>query len=552
MDLNSYDHFSKVPDVAIERSRFSKPYDHKTTFDAGQLVPFYIEDCLPASTYQISTAMAVRMATPIFPVMDNCYLDFYYFFVPYRILWDHWLEFMGENRSSYWTQQTDYYVPQLTASSGGFKAGSVADHFGFPTGVSGIKVSQFPFRAYCMIWNEWFRNENTDNPTYNITSDADLNSGAGFTALYGDALLSVCREHDYFSDALPQPQKMEPVTIPLAGSAIVKTSLNPSAHEDLTANPLQFRIIGSSSASASGKYPMYSSVAPSTGSGIAYVRVDGSPVVDGQTLGVVPSNLYADMSSVTAATINDLRMAFATQRYAERLAYGGSRYTEQLNTFYGLTTQDSRLQRPEFLGSDRVTINMSQVLQTSSTDTTSPQGNTAAYSLTVGSGKAPITYSTQEHGIIMGLCCVRHTRTYQQGINREWSRRELFDFYQPTFAHLGNQAILNKEIYAQGSAASDDGVFGYQEAWGEYRYKPSHVTGEFRSNYSNSLDPWHYADYYNRLPILSTGWMAEGKDEIDRTLAVKTQNQFIADFHVSTVLTAPMPLYSVPGLLDHF
>lgn len=270
MDLNSYSHFSQVPDVAIERSRFSKPYDHKTTFDAGKLVPFYIEDCLPASTYQISTAMAVRMATPIFPVMDNCYLDFYYFFVPYRILWDHWLEFMGENRSGYWTQQTDYFVPQLEADrEGGFSVGSLADHFGFPTGVRGIKVSQFPFRAYCMIWNEWFRNENTDNPTYNITGDADIGNVTGADPLYGNKLLSVCREHDYFSDALPQPQKMEPVTIPLAGNAIVKTSPNESDPEVLTSNPLKFYMPTLSSGSASGNYPMYSSVAPSTNVGTA-------------------------------------------------------------------------------------------------------------------------------------------------------------------------------------------------------------------------------------------------------------------------------------------
>lgn len=549
MDLNSYSHFSEVPDVAIERSRFSKPYDHKTTFDAGKLVPFYIEDCLPASTYQIGTAMAVRMATPIFPVMDNCYLDFYYFFVPYRILWDHWLEFMGENRSSYWTQQTDYYVPQLTANGvNGFEVGSVADHFGFPVGVPGIKVSQLPFRAYCMIWNEWFRNENTDSPIYNITGDADIGSSTGPTALYGNNLLSVCREHDYFSDALPQPQKMEPVTIPLAGYAPVVTRSTP-IEKDNDSNPLQFY-------SRLGFPSGVNGLVLTTDNGLvtSLSAVPAPSSATSPTTGVWPSNLYADMSGVTATTINDLRMAFATQRYAERLAYGGSRYTEQLNTFYGLTTQDSRLQRPEFLGSDRVTINMSQVLQTSSTDSTSPQGNTAAYSLTVGSGKAPITYSTQEHGIIMGLCCVRHTRTYQQGINREWSRRELFDFYQPTFAHLGNQAILNKEIYAQGfgHADVDDEVFGYQEAWGEYRYKPSHVTGEFRSNYSKSLDPWHYADYYEGLPTLSSGWMAEGNEEIERTLAVKTQNQFIADFHVSTIVTAPMPLYSVPGLLDHF
>ena len=547
MNLNSYETFSKVPDVAIERSRFSKPYDHKTTFDAGKLVPFYIEDCLPASTYQISTAMAVRMATPIFPVMDNSYLDLFWFFVPYRLLWQHWKEFNGENTGGYWTQQTDYYVPQLNSGNDGFSAGSLADHFGFPTNVPNIKVSQFPFRAYCLVWNEWFRNENTDNPTYFIDTDVDLtyaNAPDTNSALYGGNLLSVCREHDYFSDALPQPQKMEPVRIPMVGDAPVLTADHYTATSLGSPPPLKFF---GDKLPLSGVHPLVAT------SGTGYMQLEttegNSSVVPDTTLW--PANLYADLSGVTAATINDLRMAFATQRYAERLAYGGSRYTEQLNTFYGLTTQDSRLQRPEFLGSDRVTINMSQVLQTSATNDTSPQGNTAAFSLTVGAGKAPITYSTQEHGIIIGLCCVRHTRTYQQGINREWSRRELFDFYQPTFAHLGNQAILNKEIFASGNRF-DDEVFGYQECWGEYRYKPSHVTAEFRSNYPQSLDAWHYADFYESRPTLSQSWMQEGDAEIERTLAVKTQNQFIADFHVTTLLTAPMPLYSVPGLLDHF
>lgn len=547
MNLESYSHFSKVPDVAIERSKFTKPYNHKTTFNAGELVPFYIEDCLPASTYQLSTSSVVRMATPIFPVMDNAYLDIYYFFVPYRLLWDHWREFMGENRTGYWTQQTDYYVPQLTAGTSGFGAHTVADHFGFPTKFGGLKVSQFPFRAYCMIWNEWFRNENTDNPTYVITGDDDLTSSSGGSALYGGQLLQVCREHDYFSDCLPQPQKMEPVRIPMVGDAPVRTSENVNTFTPpVEAMRLQ-TITGP--VMPAGTHAMYAST-DATGTILTQGYNTITDPVPTQ-FGVYPTNLYADLSGISSATINDLRLAFATQRYAERLAYGGSRYTEQLNTFYGLTTQDSRLQRPEFLGSDRVYVNMSQVVQTSSTTETSPQGNTSAYSLTATSGKAPLTYSTQEHGIIMGLMCVRHNRTYQQGINREWSRRELFDFYQPTFAHLGNQAVLNKEIFAVGGEA-DDGVFGYQEAWGEYRYKPSHVSGEMRSNYDQSLDVWHYADNYTSRPTLSETWMKEGKTEIARTLAVQTQDQFIADISVNTTVVMPMPLYSVPGLMDHF
>lgn len=550
MNLNSYEHFSSVPSIDIERSRFSKPYSHKTTFNAGQLVPFYIEDALPASTYELSTAFACRMATPIFPVMDNCYLDFYYFFVPYRLLWEHWREFNGENRDGFWTQKTDYYVPHLTAGVGGFRIGSLADHFGFPVGVPGISVSQFPFRAYALIWNEWFRNENTDNPTYFINSDTDLTSNLNMP-LYGGDLLSVCREHDYFSDALPQPQKSEPVTLPMTGNAPVVTKTFQTDAADL--GPGLSLYVPNAPSLTSGAHMLVGSYASSSKTASLNITSTDQPV--GATYyTAIPDNLFADLSGVTAATINDLRMAFATQRYAERLAYGGSRYTEQLNTFYGLTTQDSRLQRPEFLGSDRITINMTQVLQTSGTTDSSPQGNTAAFSLTTGARQAPITYSTQEHGIIMGLMCIRHNRTYQQGINREWSRRELFDFYQPTFAHLGNQPILNKEIYAVGSGGTgtDNGVFGYQEAWSEYRYKPSHVTGEMRSDAPASLDVWHYADNYDKLPTLSQSWMQEGRGEIERTLAVQNHDQFIADIAVNTLLTAPMPLYSVPGLLDHF
>lgn len=544
MDFNAYSHFSQVPSVDIERSRFRKPYSHKTTFNAGDLVPFYIEDALPASTYEIDTSLVCRMTTPIFPVMDNAYLDLFYFFVPYRLLWDHWREFNGENRNGYWTQRTDYYVPHLNSGTNGFEPGSVADHFGFPIKIKNLFVSQFPFRAYCMIWNEWFRNQNTDNPTYCITSDEDLINHPDASALYGGSLLQVCREHDYFSDCLPQPQKMEPVTIPMTGNAPVVTSEQQIPYKS-GASPMEF--YASPALTDAGKYSL----------SVYHKNDDGTNILNSAETAEAspyknilwPSNLYADLSGVTAATINDLRMAFATQRYAERLAYGGSRYIEQLNTFYGLTSQDARLQRPEFLGSDRIPINVTQVLQTSATTTTSPQGNTAAYSLTSTARRAPITYSTQEHGIIMGLMCVRHTRSYQQGIHREWSRRELFDFYQPTFAHLGNQPVLNKEIFA---GENGDEVFGYQEAWGEYRYKPSDVTGEFRSAADAPLDAWHYADYYESTPILSEAWMREGKTEIGRTLAVKTHDQFLADIYVNTFLTAPMPLYSVPGLLDHF
>lgn len=557
-NLNQYQYLSQTPQVGIQRSKFHKPFDHKFTFKAGDLVPFIIEDCLPASTYSCDTSFVCRMLTPIFPVMDNAYLDVFYFFVPYRLLWDHWKEFNGENTSGPWIQQQQYNVPHIkppvTPSSGlplGFPAKSLMDYFGFPVGVpTSISVSAFPSRAYALIWNEWFRNENTDNFALFSKGDSDY-AWTGDTAApcYGGSLLQVSREHDYFSDCLPSAQKGEAATIPLGDLGVVPVSTGPAhVHSDVahSASGATFGLV--SGGSFSGQ--TYSGF-NSTGA-----LGDSSQVLSGSVIPVYPDNLQVDLTDVSAGTINELRQAFAIQRYLERLAYGGSRYTEQLYSFYHLTTQDSRLQRPEFLGSQRFRINMSQVLQTSSTDSTSPQGNTAAYSMTTGSG-AHFTYSTQEHGIIMGLCCVRHDRTYQQGIERSWSRRNLYDFYNPAFAHLGNQAVLNKEIYC-GNGADLDGVFGYQEAWAEYRYKPSQISGELRSTYKETLDSWHYGDYYTEMPILSESWMRETPAEIARTLAVQEtgtgayEDQFIADFYVDMTATLPMPLHSVPGLADHF
>lgn len=413
-----------------------------------------------------------------------------------------------------------------------------------------------------MIWNEFFRNQNTDNPTINYNGDTDTTAGPSGTApLYGNSLLPVSRMHDYFSDALPTAQKLiHPAGIPWPDYDIpVKTLSSEWAASTFpgTGNPpLKF-----ASGRTNSSWTYQNGSIYSNNVGVTHIPSPSSDT--GFNNSLFPTNLAVNLHDIESVNlgagpnwfdINTLRQAFAIQRYGERLAYGGSRYSEQLQTFYGLTPQDARLQRPEFLGSQTFSINMSQVLQTSATGSSgTPQGNTAAYSLTGGRG-CHVSYSTQEHGVLMGLFCIRHDRSYQQGVNRAWSRRELYDFYQPCFANLGNTAILNKEIFANGTS-TDDQVFGYQEAWAEYRYLPNVVSGEMRSNYSQSLDVYHYGDYYSSLPTLSTGWMSEGSSEIARTLAItnpQNYDQFLLQFHCNIDTVAPMPLYSVPGLIDHF
>lgn len=556
MNLNSNVLLSSVPSIDIERSRFDRKFEHTTTCNAGLLCPFLIDDCLPGTTVNFDTSFVCRMLTPLKPVMGDAVIDIFYFFTPYRLLWDHWREFMGENTSGYWAQETVYQIPHLVSqpvTGDSFEAKSLADHFGFPTDVNGFSVSQFPFRAYALIWNEFFRNQNTDNPTYFYKGDSDLNIGDYDYPLYGGQLLPVAREHDYFSDCLPTAQKLpNPVTVPF-----------PDNYAPVITRPEE-TIVKRDIAEPQGQGGVKIRLHDYNGS--ALNGWNSLPSLNSQLTAAVGSqpsawsadkpyfsNLWTDFRNVSLFTINSLRQAFAVQRYAERLALGGSRYTEYLQTFYGLSPQDARLQRPEFLGSQRFTINMSQVLQTSESGTT-PQGNTAAYSLTGGSG-AHVSYSTQEHGVLMGLFCIRHTRSYQQGINRAWSKRDLFDIYQPTFAHLSNMAVLNKEIFVSGDSETDNKVFGYQEMAAEYRYLPSVISGEMRSNYSQSLDAWHYGDYYQDTPTLSESWMAEGDSEIARTLALTDSSkydQFLLQFHADIDTTAPLPLYSVPGLIDHF
>lgn len=537
MNRNSEYNFAQNPQVGVSRSRFQRNSDNKTTFNTGDLIPIYLDEVLPGDTHQVDVACVMRMATPIFPVMDNAYCDFYFFFVPNRLLWEHWKEFMGENKETAWTPKTEYSVPQVTAPTGGWAEGTLADYLGLPTKVEGISVSALPGRAYGLIYNEWFRNQNVTQPTLVEVTDATTTGKNDGSATNDSAItlakpLKAAKVFDYYTGALPEPQKGEPITLPLGGAAMVHL------YEDKSLSKIVRNGTGYIGKDVLDNTPFTMSEIGTDGVNIPN-KVDA---FTGNWLG-------ADLSNVTAATINQLRQAFQIQKLLEKDARGGTRYREVLREHFGVISPDSRMQIPEYLGGYRLPINVSQVIQTSSSDDTSPLGNTAALSVTT-MNKPMFTKSFTEHGFIMGLAVVRTDQTYQQGIERMWSRKGRYDYYWPVLANIGEQAILNKEIYAQGNA-KDDEAFGYQEAWADYRYKPSKVTGLFRSNAQQSLDAWHYAQDYDALPTLSTAWMEQGEAEMKRTLAVQSQPDFIADFYFMNKTTRCMPVYSIPGLIDH-
>jgi hypothetical protein len=578
MNRNNEAHFNRIPQTHISRSRFKRDQNVKFTFDAGKLIPFYVDEVLPGDTFSVDTAGLVRMTTPIFPVMDNAYLDVYYFFVPNRIVWEHWKEFMGENTTGAWEQKTEYSVPQQYLAGYTMKSGidieaspigtvpeeeSILDYMGIPTKCNrvtaitpeqaekDITVNALPIRGYVKIWNEWFRDQNLTDPVKELKDDKPAvyvrldeshewtDTQLNLNAATGGKPLPVAKYHDYFTSALPTPQKGPSVAIGITGDARVQWAF--------TVDELQSYGIMTSNGE--------SHLVPANGNTLgAPTRADtnGYPRVllgkdSGGTSTWVP--MQARLDNVEAATVNQLREAFAVQHYYEALARGGSRYREIIRSVFGTTISDKTVQIPEYLGGGRYPINMSQVVQTSSTTADSPQGNTAAISVTPFS-ESSFTKSFEEHGFIIGVCCVRHDHTYQQGIERMWSRQDALDYYYPQFANLGEQAVKVKEIYTGKELTKEntEEVFGYQEAWSEYRMKPNRVAGKFRSNATGTLDTWHYADNYDKRPYLSDEWIKEGKQEIQRTLAVQDEPQFIADFLIQNNTTRPMPLYSVPGL----
>lgn len=552
MSRNQQSRFALNPtNIDMSRSKFPRHSSVKFSFNVGDVVPFYVDEVLPGDTFSVKTSKVVRMQSLLTPIMDNIYLDYYFFFVPNRIVWDHWRELNGENRESAWAQTTEYEVPQVTAPAGGWNVGTIADYMGIPTGVANLSVNAMPFRAYAMICDEWFRDENLVDPLYISKGDAviagvNTRTNPGDYAAGGQPFIAA-KFHDYFTSALPSPQKGPDVGIGLTGDLQVYGD----------GNPLHF--FNGSKAPASGDYIFHfnsqGSAAGATATADQNDRANSAGyVLTKEMVDLNPtftSGLTATLSNATSVTINALRMAFQLQKLYEKDARGGTRYIEILKSHFGVTSPDSRMQRPEYLGGSRVPININQVVQTSETGSGTPQGNTAAYSVTTDSHK-DFTKSFVEHGFVIGVCVARYTHSYQQGIERFWSRKSRFDYYWPVFANIGEQAILNKEIYAQGNA-TDDEVFGYQEAWADYRYKPSRVAGEMRSIAAQSLDVWHLADEYTALPSLSAGWIQENKATVDRVLAVSEQNanQLFCDIYIENYTTRPMPVYSVPGLVDH-
>lgn len=545
---NAESRFAQVPRAEIRRARFKRDFSNITTINEGDLVPLYVDEVLPGDTISCDLNGLIRMSTPLYPVMDNCYLDTYAFFVPCRLLWEHWENLMGQNDDSYWAEKTEYSVPQTTAPSGGWNVGTIADYMGIPTGIANVNVNSMPFRAYARIWNEWFRDENLQQPVVQDTDDANntgSNTGNQLTdAQNGGMPLKVAKYHDYFTSCLPEPQKGEAASIPIdLGTlpVITQNKLNNDTGIGLKWN-------GATETSAAYSLAVtHGSKDPDGIYGDTVVRKQNDQ--SAYRVNLNPANLFAVAETAGAnITINELRQAIAIQHIMEADARGGTRYTELLAHEFGVTSPDSRLQRSEYLGGTRVPININQVIQNSATTDASPQGNTAAYSMTTLRNKM-CNYSSVEHGYLVILGCIRVDHSYQQGLSRMWSRKTRFDFYHPMLANIGEMAVLNKEIYCQGTE-KDDEVFGYQEAWADYRYHPNIVTGEMRSQYTQSLDAWHYGDYYEELPTLSSTWIQEGTENIDRTLAVQSENshQFICDFFFDQTWTRPMPIYSVPGL----
>lgn len=500
--------FSRIPKVDIQRSVFNRTHGLKTTMDAGYLVPIFFDEALPGDTFQCDATGFGRLSTPLHPYMDNLHIETFFFAVPYRLLWNNWEKFCGEQDNP--GDSTDYLIPQITSNT--VANSTLYDYFGIPTGVS-LSYNNFCGRAYNLVYNEWFRDEN-------LQDSVTVDKGDGPDTASNYTLLKRGKRHDYFTSALPWPQKGNAVTLPLGTSAPVSTGYSSSG----TAN--------------TGDIGFDSST-----NNMQMLNRTG-------TWNSGTTTLVADLSTATASTVNQLREAFQIQRLLEKDARGGTRYTEVIQSHFGVTSPDARLQRPEYIGGGKDHVNVNPIAQTSSTDSTTPQGNMSAFATTGFSGHK-FTKSFTEHSAILGLACVYADLTYQQGLPRQFSRQTRYDFYWPSLAHLGEQSILNKEIYAQGTS-DDDNVFGYQERFAEYRYKPSMITGQFRSNYAQTLDTWHLAIDFASLPALNSSFIEENPP-VDRVTATTSPYpNLLLDMYFDLKCARPMPTYGVPGLIDHF
>lgn len=558
MNRNNERHFLNVPQMHTSRTRFNRDQTILTTFDSGQLIPFFVDEVLPGDTFQVDTSAIIRMTTPKYPVMDDAFIDFYYFYCPNRILWDDFKYFMGEVEEKPWAPTKDYRMPEIVCL--GSKADpvpyekSILDYMGVPTKIEKeFRINALPVRAYVKIWNEYFRDENVDNKAVLVTagqdeayqdSKSEENLDDTLKKAYtGGRCLPVNKFHDYFTSCLPYPQRGPEVTLPLGGNAPVGLYKNTALTE--------FGTVGGHTGIYMNQTLEGNALAPNI-SNSQNEEYKGYGLITGSTNSTSQeadtAYLGADLSRITAATINELRNAVAVQQYYEALARGGSRYREQVRALWNVTISDKTVQIPEYLGGGRYHVSMNQIVQTSGqqSNTDTPIGETGAMSVTPVN-ESSFTKSFEEHGFVIGVLCIRHNRSYQQGLERFWSRKDRLDYYVPQFANLGEQPVKKKEIMLTGDA-SDEETFGYQEAWADYRMKPNRVSGLMRSNATGTLDFWHYADNYSAVPTLSESWMAEGKSEIARTLIVQDEPQFFGAIRVANKTTRCMPLYSVPGL----
>ena len=556
MNRNNERHFLQIPEMHASRTRFNRDQTILTTFDSGKLIPFFVDEVLPGDTFQVDTTAIIRMSTPKYPVMDDAFIDFYYFYTPDRILWDNFKHFMGEVEETPWMPTKAYTVPQIKINGTDAKPApdekSILDYMGVPTKVKKpFTINALPIRAYVKIWNEFFRDENVDNAAVLKSDDADVTYN--FTeeksetlekdlqnAVLGGNLLPVNKYHDYFTSCLPYPQRGPEVALPMQGNAPLEAYTTDKLTEKIKLEG-QKTIRWQTNSDNEGSLPEtfaggYNKIGTSFGA-----KISGETLTKRYYLGT-------DLSAVTAATINDLREAVAVQQYYEALSRGGSRYREQVRALWDVTISDKTVQIPEYLGGGRYQVNVNQIIQTSGqqNENDTPLGETGAVSVTP-IRESSFTKSFEEHGFVIGVACVRHNRSYQQGLERFWSRKDRLDYYVPQFANLGEQPVKKKEIMLTGNT-TDEETFGYQEAWADYRMKPNRVSGLMRSNATGTLDFWHYADIYSTVPTLSQEWMAEGKAEIARTLIVQDEPQFFGAVRIANKTTRRMPLYSVPGL----
>jgi hypothetical protein len=553
MNRNNERHFNQIPQMKASRTRFNRNQTILTTFDAGKLIPFYVDEVLPGDTFSVDTAAIIRMTTPKYPVMDDSFIDFYYFYCPNRILWDNFRHFMGEVEETPWMPSKTYTVPQIKINGTNTKPEpderSILDYMGVPTKVENtFSINALPIRAYVKIWNEFFRDENVDNAAVLKSDDADvtytMSTGEEDTmekelqeAVTGGNPLPVNKFHDYFTSCLPYPQRGPEVTIGLTGAAGIQAYTDSNLKNKASTTINSFT--STTEPGGTTNQRLYD---------VFLWKNTPETIFVGD--GTKKSEYYlgADLAGVEATTINQLRQAISVQQYYEALARGGSRYREQVQAIWDVIISDKTVQVPEYLGGGRYHVNINQIVQTSGqqTENDTPIGETGAMSVTP-INESSFTKSFEEHGFVIGVCCVRHNRSYQQGLERFWSRKDRLDYYVPQFANIGEQPVKKKEIMLTGNT-TDEETFGYQEAWADYRMKPNRVSGLMRSNATGTLDFWHYADNYSTVPTLSQEWMAEGKAEIARTLIVQNEPQFFGAIRVANKTTRRMPLYSVPGL----